>query len=362
MKPNVRRRLVERHPVRPRGKAQLQRRLPHRSRGFGHGMRERVVHFDPSGEPRRRGLEPKRRRRGQSVRAFPAFVVGSESSQRRGALDDGTTIHLNVIDQGVSDPPLQLPKRRQRHRRFEALNPPLGRGIRGVGGDQALRPDLFPLVAPEAVERLQSVVVRGPCLCPLGGRLGEQRIGGRDVLRDLPIDLLVLQGDDVAGGDDPADQRDRRRDRRQLTSPLHDRIVREDGVELLEAHEAAIGLGAEAAEHRAPQPARDLGILRRFLDPSADHRVGEGEDVVAGERPFAVERLVERHAKGELIGAGIQVAAAILLGRHVRGRAGQRAGAGQSARIGRRGRIGRGRQPRVQHAALGRGGDVSAAG
>jgi hypothetical protein len=85
-------------------------------------------------------------------------------------------------------------------------------------------------------------------------------------------------------------------------------------------------------------------------------RRAQGLGLLAGERPHAVQRLVQRGAEAEEVAAGVGLAAGELLGGHVRGRAQHRARRGQArgageARVGSRpgsasgpgGIVGRGR-------------------
>ena len=72
-------------------------------------------------------------------------------------------------------------------------------------------------------------------------------------------------------------------------------------------------IARSAPETRAPRRCRAHAALADV--------VAELVERLALERALAVERLVERDAEGELIGARVDVAAGELLGRHVRGRA-----------------------------------------
>ena len=71
----------------------------------------------------------------------------------------------------------------------------------------------------------------------------------------------------------------------------------------------------------------DSGAGRGMPSSTAVRSCGE---VVAGERALAVERLVQRHAEAELIGARVDGLAAQLLGRHVHRRAQDRPDAGHA--------------------------------
>ena len=88
---------------------------------------------------------------------------------------------------------------------------------------------------------------------------------------------------------------------------------------------------ARARAPAAPAPARPCAAAAQRACLVDDGALQLAERL-AGERPLAVERLVQRHAEAELIGARVGRLAAHLLGRHVRRRAHHRARAASARR------------------------------
>jgi hypothetical protein len=82
--------------------------------------------------------------------------------------------------------------------------------------------------------------------------------------------------------------------------------------------EAPPALGLEPALEDPAQPGRQ--VARMCERKPGEHRLADRVGI-AGERPLAVQRLVQRAREGELIGARVDRAAGVLLGRHVAGRA-----------------------------------------
>jgi hypothetical protein len=127
---------------------------------------------------------------------------------------------------------------------------------------------------------------------------------------------------------------------------------------------APVGLGLEAAANDPKQRPRCLGAVRWLEELAFSLRAREGIEVARRVWTLAVERLVQRHAEGELIGSMIRPATEMLLGCHVGRRAHDRAGLGQvraerhSACLDPRGRgvevvvldLGCPREPEVEHA------------
>ncbi|MCY1008945.1 hypothetical protein OV079_25985 [Nannocystis pusilla] len=91
------------------------------------------------------------------------------------------------------------------------------------------------------------------------------------------------------------------------------------GGQDVEVWPARPGVVGQAAQHQALQPRRHRPLEPRRQLP-AHHRVRDLVGGLAGERPLAVQRLVERHAQAELVGQRVGRAAAELLRRHVRRR------------------------------------------
>ena len=80
--------------------------------------------------------------------------------------------------------------------------------------------------------------------------------------------------------------------------------------ELLESGDSARRGRRSVPRTTRPHPAGDLASFGAASDPAVRHRLGERDDAVARERPLAVERLVERDAERELIGARVDRLAA----------------------------------------------------
>ena len=96
--------------------------------------------------------------------------------------------------------------------------------------------------------------------------------------------------------------------------------------ELAHRWPAARRIGGQAAhEHRREARLQPRAWRRRRRREHALAQLGDGGVGVGGERVHAEDRLVERDAKGELIGARVGRQVVQLLGRHVARRAGQRA-------------------------------------
>ncbi|PRQ03464.1 hypothetical protein ENSA5_14940 [Enhygromyxa salina] len=122
--------------------------------------------------------------------------------------------------------------------------------------------------------------------------------------------------------------------------------------------EAIFGRRRQPADEDRPQPRRDLGLARRRLQLAALDHFAQPRERVGGVGPRAVERLVERNTKRELIAGRVGQAAAQLLGGHVRGRTHERAGLcharGRQRRAPRRGpalvvALDRARDTKVHH-------------
>ena len=77
---------------------------------------------------------------------------------------------------------------------------------------------------------------------------------------------------------------------------------------------------AHAAQEDLADPERDARVHGRVAHLALHHVVGQRVHRVARERPLAVQRLVQRDAEAELIGARVGRRAQELLGRHVRRR------------------------------------------
>ena len=192
---------------------------------------------------------------------------------------------------------------------------------------------------------------------------GEAAAGGEERGADLVAHAVVPDRREVALGvlaheapplaDREGDGRRRDRERRadeDPAPPRRRRIARDLIEEGVHRREALRRVAPERPLERPPEKRRHVRLARGLG--------GRVDDPRQGERPAAVERLVERDREAELIAARVDGAAVALLGRHVR--RGADAGAGARQRLeGRRGarlgltglgRADAARQPEVEDA------------
>ena len=226
-----------------------------------------------------------------------------------------------------------------------------------VSGGPSLR------VGVEAVPRLAPRLVGVPRAGPLerrrdGGLLlvvphlpHQRRRAGAH--HRVPRRRCPLHADGGGDGDDGEPQRG---ERELQGAPA---IALQVGEERLHAGVPRGGLAGQAAEQDTPQPRRHAVSPASGAHAAVRH--GEHLRVEGGplEGLLAVERLVERRAEGELIGAVIGGGARVLLRRHVAGRPHDRSHLGElcqrqerPARRGRRGRDEDGRDRRRRVAAV----------
>ena len=206
---------------------------------------------------------------------------------------------------------------------------PLGALERAIGfwnRRPRLLPQLLPARAIDRVERLERPAAQlahlgGPGAAGLGGQRGVVQ-----VTANLPFDRLVA----VAGH--LRDHHGARQDQRkagagQQPPPVaRRRIVFQRRDERGHRRPALRRIGLEPAQHRPPDPGGHLAVLAHRFDVALGHVVQQLQQRPTVKRAFAVERLVEGHAKTELIGALVGRLADDLLGRHVCGRPHDRPG------------------------------------
>ncbi len=126
------------------------------------------------------------------------------------------------------------------------------------------------------------------------------------------------------GGDHRAG-RDHCRDRSRRDQGLRPLLRRlELGEQGGQAREPLVRRRREPAHERPPQPRGQL--RRRRVDLAGEHAVEEVGARDVAERMPAAQRLVERDAEAELVGARVGGLAPVLLGRHVQRRADEVAG------------------------------------
>src|SRR5260221_511610 len=133
----------------------------------------------------------------------------------------------------------------------------------------------------------------------------------------------------AAGAPAPAGGRGARAGARRAAQPERARTGDDGGEQRVHRRIAPDSVGLHAAQEDTTQPAGHAAVLAGRADLAEAHRRGQLAQRLAGEGALAVEGLVEGHAVAELVGAGVDGAAPVLLGRHVGGRADQRARLGQ---------------------------------
>jgi hypothetical protein len=150
-----------------------------------------------------------------------------------------------------------------------------------------------------------------------GGRVGAP---GRDAEREPA-------GEPGDGGGEPA---------------AAGRRGRQRGEQRVHVGPAAGGVDGEAAAQHLGEAALRAGAGGRVDDLAGHHRERGLGVALAAERAALVQRLPQRDAEAELVGAGVGELAHVLLGRHVRGRAEDRAGGGERdvERVGAREGVG----------------------
>ena len=96
---------------------------------------------------------------------------------------------------------------------------------------------------------------------------------------------------------------------------------------------ALVGLGGQAAHENFADPRRHGGgVAGGLADRALEHADQQFGSRSAGEGPLAVQRLVQRDTKRELIAAGVGALTLMLLGRHVGRRAHDGADLGEARR------------------------------
>ena len=132
--------------------------------------------------------------------------------------------------------------------------------------------------------------------------------------------------------DEPDDQHPRQRRRARAeqpaVAPLH-AAPRDLGEQRVHAGEACVPVRRQPADTHAMQPPRHRAAGRRRRPARQVDRERERLDRVAVERALAVQRLPQRDAEAELVGARVDARARVLLRRHVRRRPDHRADARQ---------------------------------
>jgi len=189
----------------------------------------------------------------------------------------------------------------RRPTRLDPLRLPLGRVVvqRGAG----FGPRLGRKWQPRRVER------PGDRLGPLGVPDLFDSLCRADAAR-----LVVGKRDHEGTDRGPAQSRQRHPAReRPATHAL------ELGDERLHVRPALRRVVAKAPEHRPTQPRRRGHRLGRGFESTVEHGAEQRRDGLLGERSHAVQRLVERYAKAELVGPRVALAPEGLRG-HVRRR------------------------------------------
>ncbi len=137
-----------------------------------------------------------------------------------------------------------------------------------------------------------------------------------------------LPAQDGTYDDDRKDGAEETEERQTL--PL--RFVAEGREQGLHRRKASVGRHLEPAEDRIADLRRYVALCRRWCDLAREYPLPQIQVALAGKRMHAVERLVERDAEGELIAAGVDVKAQVLLWGHVRRCTDNCAGLGEARR------------------------------
>jgi len=150
---------------------------------------------------------------------------------------------------------------------------------------------------------------------------GEEPERAADLLRRRGERLADLIRDPIAHrevGDEADRERGGERGRGERGAPPRPgAIAAEHGEQVIHRRKAIAGPHREPAQHDRAQAARDRRARRHRPHRARAHVVAELLERLALVRPVTVERLVQRDAEAELIGARVDVAAAELLRRHV---------------------------------------------
>ncbi len=299
-----------------------------------HGaLGERVV--DPL-DLRARARIRRRQRAGAQALRVRAGLERRELQDRVGRPLDGGERALVLTGGGQQrDQPLRVPAalleaqaRALDHRRIaallelvdaelDALRPP-ARGVVIEGLDQRAH-RVVGEAHPRPQQRLGDAGARGSVPHPR-----ERVVVGLTALERALV--LHVEQTDRAG----AEQHDPR-ERAGDEAPRRVGAL-ERGQQRVDARVAALGRDLQAALEHASQPPRRGGAAGRRLQTAGGDVVRELFEGLAGEGPLPVERLPQRHAERELIGARIYVGADELLRRHVAGRPQDRAELGQLGR------------------------------
>ena len=191
------------------------------------------------------------------------------------------------------------------HRLQRALRP-LERAVEGGRLDARFTPGALPGVAVVSVEgrhgagaQLTGVGLQGPGLGERFFPLAELRADAAFELDAAPLEV-PLQPDPGRGQDD-------HRHRRGEQAPATNRRIAPELVQQLgEAWVARSRRARQAPQQQLVDPPRHrLGVARRAELPGHD-RLGQRRQRVTRERPLAIERLPERNAERELIGARVE--------------------------------------------------------
>ena len=137
--------------------------------------------------------------------------------------------------------------------------------------------------------------------------LGAAGLGGHrgvvQVTANLPLDCLAAVARHLRHHHG-ARQDQRKAGAGQQPPPVaRRRIVFQRCDERRHRRPALRRIGLEPAQHRPPDPGGHLAVLGHRFEVALGHVVQQLQQRLAVERALAVERLVERHAKTELIGA-----------------------------------------------------------
>ena len=216
-------------------------------------------------------------------------------------------------------------------------------------------------LATIGVTRVEGLEAPAPQVPHLGGVGARRRRAGLRVGhggRDLAIDLGVPPHDELPR-DEHASERDAEQGRAEQTPALLDgRIVLERRDERHHRRITRLALDGEPAHDGAPEPRWHLAVPGQRPEVPARDAHRERQEGVSLEGSLAEERLVERDAEAELVGALVGRLAEELLGRHVRGRAHERARARELVELVRRAHVDARREVRVVLRRLERGAGV----
>ena len=275
--------------------------------------------------------------------ALPAAVVVAveQHVERARAVGAPQLIGKQVIlDDQVRELAAQIGAVRIQHqRRLVGLLGARVRALDFANGRERPLPQRLALNPVATVERGERPL---PQLAQSGGTGPAVRArlrGGSQVCVDLPLQLLPPVVDRLHAHDQRG-QDHRHADPRQEPPPVAvGGIVLERDHQRRHRRPALARFGAQALPHQRcgayPKPQALRGP--RKLEPGCRGAtvVEHLQQRLAGERAFAIERLVEGHAEAELVAALAGGLGQDLLGGHVGGRANQSTRAGQRAEVAR---------------------------